>query len=96
MTLTLPPELEHALSEQARAQNTTPERLALESLREHFTAAHADTNSVLARYARRELTHGEAARLLSVSRAALLEELAQRGISPFQYDAAKVLAEAGL
>lgn len=39
LSITLPPELEHALLEQARAQGTTPELLALDSLRERFTNA---------------------------------------------------------
>ena len=36
MTLTLPPELERALAEHARAQNTTPELLVVDSLQEWF------------------------------------------------------------
>jgi hypothetical protein len=39
LTITLPPELEHALAEQARAQGTTPELLALDSLRKRFLPA---------------------------------------------------------
>lgn len=95
LSIILPPELERALSEQARAQGTTPELLALDSLRERF-ASPDGADAVLARYARRELTHGEAAALLGLSRAALLEELASHNLSAFQYDAAEVLSEAGL
>lgn len=36
MVITLTPEIERALTEQADRQGTTPERLALESLREWF------------------------------------------------------------
>lgn len=41
MTITLPPELEGPLAEQARRQGTTPEQVAVESLRAlfHETAA---------------------------------------------------------
>ena len=38
MTITLTPDIEHALVDQARKQRTTPEQLALESLRERFVA----------------------------------------------------------
>lgn len=38
MKITLTPELERALEEQAREQGTTPEQLALESLRRQFVA----------------------------------------------------------
>ncbi len=54
LSITLPPELEHALSEQARAQGTTPELLALDSLRERFTntavSEPAQTNQTMAEY----------------------------------------------
>jgi hypothetical protein len=36
MIITLPPEIERVLVEQARKQGTTPELLALDSLRERF------------------------------------------------------------
>ena len=37
MIITLTPDIESALAEQARRLGTTPERLAIDSLREHFT-----------------------------------------------------------
>ena len=39
LSIMLPPDLEQILSDQARAQGTTPERLALDSLHERFTPA---------------------------------------------------------
>ncbi len=39
MTITLPAEIERALTEQARHQNTTPEALALKVLREKFVGS---------------------------------------------------------
>ena len=36
MAITLPPELERAIEEQARLQGTTPELLAIDSLRKQF------------------------------------------------------------
>ena len=39
MVITLGPELEAALSEQARRQGLAPETVALNALREHFLAA---------------------------------------------------------
>jgi predicted transcriptional regulator len=36
MTITLPPDIEQALAEQARKQKTTPEMLVLEALQEKF------------------------------------------------------------
>lgn len=36
MTITLPPELERAVAERARAQGTTPQLLALDELRRSF------------------------------------------------------------
>ena len=36
MTITLTPDIEHALVDKAKKQGTTPEQLALESLRERF------------------------------------------------------------
>ena len=39
MVITLPPELEEALNEQARRQGVTPEALALNALRERFLPA---------------------------------------------------------
>ncbi len=36
MTITLTPDIENALVEQAKEHGTTPEKLALESLRERF------------------------------------------------------------
>ena len=41
MTITLGPELETALNEQARKQGVVPEALALDALRERFLAARA-------------------------------------------------------
>jgi hypothetical protein len=38
-TITLPPEIEEPLAEAARKQGTTPERLALDSLRQLFVPA---------------------------------------------------------
>ena len=43
MEITLTPELEAALIEQARQQGVSPEQLALESLRQHFVAASQPT-----------------------------------------------------
>jgi hypothetical protein len=39
MVITLGPELEAALKEQARRQGVTPEELALNALRQHFLGA---------------------------------------------------------
>ncbi len=39
MVITLTPQLEAVLSEQARRRGTDPEALALDALREHFLAA---------------------------------------------------------
>ena len=39
MTITLTPDIENALVEQAKVHGTTPENLALESLRERFVAS---------------------------------------------------------
>ncbi len=39
MVISLTPDLEHALTDEARDRGTTPESLALESLRERFVAA---------------------------------------------------------
>ncbi len=53
MTLTLTPDLEHALVEQARAQGTTAEVLALDSLRQCFLLRDAqvrDEGQTLAEY----------------------------------------------
>ena len=94
MTLTLSPEIQVQLEAVAARRGLPLEDTLAAVLAEAFQQEAPDT--VLARYARRELTHGEAARLLGLSRAALLEELARRNLSPFQYDAAEVLAEAGL
>jgi len=41
MTITLPPQLEAALSEQARRRGISPEVLALDALRERFLAGSA-------------------------------------------------------
>lgn len=38
LTITLTPEIEHALTEEAHRLGTTPEQLALQSLRERFVA----------------------------------------------------------
>ena len=45
MLITLTPDLEHALAEEARRHETTPEQIALDSLREHFAAAEAPETS---------------------------------------------------
>jgi hypothetical protein len=39
MEITLPPEIERALKEQARQRGTTPEQLALDTLRQEFVSA---------------------------------------------------------
>jgi hypothetical protein len=39
MEITLPPEIEQALKEQARQQGTSPEQLALDTLRRQFVSA---------------------------------------------------------
>lgn len=44
-TITLPPEIEEPLLEQAKQRGTTPERLALDSLRETFAPAAPDASS---------------------------------------------------
>ncbi|HET6387265.1 MAG TPA: hypothetical protein VFJ58_28070 [Armatimonadota bacterium] len=41
MAITLPPELERAIEEQARLQGTTPELLAIDSLRKQFLTTSA-------------------------------------------------------
>jgi hypothetical protein len=41
MNITLTPEIERALVEEARRLGTTPESLAIESLRERFVAPHS-------------------------------------------------------
>lgn len=47
MTITLTPDIENALTEQAREQGTTPETLALDGLREKFVPDKAQNNPVL-------------------------------------------------
>lgn len=54
------------------------------------------SEAILALYEQGELTHGQSARAMGLSRAAFLDELGWRGLSPFQYNADEVLAEAGL
>jgi hypothetical protein len=44
MTITLPPEIEGPLAEQARLHGTTPEALAVESLRRLFNGAPASVS----------------------------------------------------
>ena len=44
MTITLTPDIENALVDQASKQGTTPEQLALESLRERFVASVDEGN----------------------------------------------------
>jgi hypothetical protein len=44
MQLTLTPEIENALEEQARQKGTTPEHLALEALREKFVTPISTTS----------------------------------------------------
>jgi hypothetical protein len=41
-TITLPPDLEERLAEEARRQGTSPERLALDSLRKLFVPVASD------------------------------------------------------
>ena len=43
MNIPLTPDIERALSEHARRLGTTPERLAIDSLREHFVATVAQS-----------------------------------------------------
>lgn len=45
MTITLPPEIEGPLAEQARLRGTTPESLVVETLRKAFVAAEAEQAS---------------------------------------------------
>ncbi len=45
LTLTLPPDLGRAMAEQAKRLGTTPELLALDSLRKHFVAAVSEKAS---------------------------------------------------
>ncbi len=45
MEITLPPEIEAALTEEARQQGKSPEQLALESLRQHFVAPRQSARS---------------------------------------------------
>ncbi len=96
LTLELPPETETRLRRSAAREGRTLAdyvRLLAEAegrrLRER-------EDEVFARYERRELTHGEAAALLGLTRADFLGELGRRGLSPFQYEADAVLSEAGL
>ena len=42
MRITLTPDIEHALAEEARRQGTTPELLALDTLRKRFVATAAN------------------------------------------------------
>lgn len=44
-TITLPPDIEKQLAEIARQQHTTPEELAISSLRKLFTPVAAETNT---------------------------------------------------
>jgi hypothetical protein len=46
MTITLPPEIEGPLAEQARLHGTTPEALAVETLRSAFVAAQGSAAPV--------------------------------------------------
>lgn len=59
MEITLTPDIEAALAEQAREQGVTPEQLALESLRQQFVTAH--------RSIRRSTTNGTLAEFLADS-----------------------------
>jgi hypothetical protein len=47
MTITLTPDIENAIVEQARRQGTTPERLAADSLRHLFATASPTPNEIL-------------------------------------------------
>lgn len=96
ITLDLPLDTETRLLRTAlREGQTLPEYML--SLAETEALRQQEwEDSVFLRYERHELTHGEAASLLGLTRADFLQELGHRGISPFQYSAAQVLAEAGL
>ena len=43
MNITVPTDIEHALVDQARKMETTPERLALDSLRSRFVLSSSET-----------------------------------------------------
>lgn len=47
MTLTLTPEIENALAEQARREGTTPERLALDGLQNLFVTPKPTAEEIL-------------------------------------------------
>ena len=106
VTLTLKPDTADRLRRHAARQGQT---LAdyLQTLADADASSDKDSpnashqglqkaSEVFARYERHELTHGEAAALLGLTRAEFLNELGRRGLSPFQYGVAEVLAEAGL
>lgn len=96
LTLELAPETERSLSRRAARQGRTlSDYLRLLAEAEAQQQRHQE-QQVWDRYERRELTHGEAAAQLGLTRAEFLSEMGQYGLSPFQYDAAEVLSEAGL
>ncbi len=47
MTITLTPEIEAAITEQARQQGTTPERLSLDGLRSHVVTPNPTPEEIL-------------------------------------------------
>ncbi|MDQ2800334.1 MAG: UPF0175 family protein [Armatimonadota bacterium] len=96
ITLDLPPDTESRLRRSANRQGQTLGEFLRLLAEAEARRQRESEEDVFARYERRELTHGEAASLLGLTRADFLRELGRRGLSPFQYDATEVLAEAGL
>jgi len=96
LTLELPPETEARLRRAADREGQTLAAWVRTLAEAEAGRQRALDDDACARCQRQELTQGEAASLLGLTRAAFLRELGARGLSPFQYNAAPVLAEAGL
>ncbi len=91
LTLELPPETEARLRRAADREGQT-----LAAWVRTLAEAEAGRQRALDDDACARCQRQEPASLLGLTRAAFLRELGARGLSPFQYNAAPVLAEAGL
>ncbi len=96
LTLELPPETEARLRRAADREGQTLAAWVRTLAEAEAERQGSSDEDACTRYQRQELTHGEAASLLGVTRAGFLAEIGRRGVSPFQYAATQVLAEAGL
>lgn len=96
LTLELPPETETRLRRSAAREGRTLADYVRRLAEAEAQRQREREDEIFARYNRQELTHGEAASLLGLTRTDFLGELGRRGLSPFQYEAAQVLSEAGI